>query len=765
MPRDSEGLSNSRAPTPTSTARLLAADPFVRLAGVLFALALLQAPLLRLFSGAEQSDFSRWNDVLLLVLAIGAQHLGRRIEHRELRRHGRLLTVGLAFWLSAHLLYFAAGGWDDPWVSAGGDLLYVLYYLCMLAITLGRPHLPSGWSTGDSSYRFGLASGTVVLLFFFTYFVLPPLLLGAQDAPQIALSELLFVALDILLLGRFLALAVHMRATYWRDIYGLLALAWTIWTTVDVLDLLRFTGLGVEYSETWGMLLQSIAFAAIVGEARIRAAWQLPGKPSRPPRASSSWNEISPLLAIVFVLPAMHFALHRSGFLSDELQAAREVLLVGFVFGLGLLTTVYQFRLERRAKRLAAELLAVGEELEQIRKLEAVGRVAGRAAHGFNNLLTVIQGNAELLQQRLAERGLTSADVVEIAEIETATRQAAELAWQLLAVSRRQVLQPDAVDLNALLKRRAAAVPAPVFVELALDENLEPVLADAAQLERAVQALIDNAVEAMPNGGALTLRTARAEARPRNGEAAAPEAAPLARLEVADTGPGIAPEVRERLFEPFVSTKHKESNSGLGLAAVYGFVRQSGGAVSVVSRPGEGSTFCILLPRAEASRAESSAVVAPPPFAPLAPIAPLAPVAPVAPVAGEPCVLVVEDEPALRQLAVSTLTRSGYRTLAAGDAAAASAQSTANPGRIALLLSDVVLPGMNGRELAAMLLAEQPQMQVVLMSGYTQDALGPDGILPPGFGFLQKPFTLGVLRRTVAEKLASPAAAAAGSHF
>ena len=386
--------------------------------------------------------------------------------------------------------------------------------------------------------------------------------------------------------------------------------------------------------------------------------------------------------------------------------------------------------------------------------MEAVGRVAGRAAHGFNNLLTVIQGNAALLQERLAAQGMASA---EIGEIETATRQAADLARHLLAVSRRQVLRPGAVDLNALLVRLAAAVPENVRVELRLEEGLSPVLADAAHLEAAVAALVANAIEAMPDGGILTLRTA---SRSADGDLAASEAASLASLEVADTGSGIAPEVRGRLFEPFVSTKPDAPSAGLGLATVYGFVLQSGGEISVASPPGEGSTFTVLLPMAEATRAEPADSGAAPVLPPL-PAPALTP--DFIPVGGQPCVLIVEDESALRKLALHTLTRAGYRAFAAADANAASAVSAANPGQIALLLSDVVLPGMNGPQLATKLRAEQPQMQVVLMSGYTQDALGPDGRLPPGFGFLQKPFTLDVLRHTVAEKLVSAAPAAAGN--
>jgi len=766
---DESAAATAASGSPASLTRRLAADPFVLLATGLVLLTLLATPFLDHLSPLAQTDFSRWGDIVLLVLAIAAQYQGRSIEHPELRRHGRLLTAGLASWLSAQLVYFAAGGWDDPWVSATGDLLFVLFYLCMLAVALGRPHLPPGWSRSDPSYGFGLASGAVVLLFFFAYIVVLPLV-GAERMPQLALSSLLIVALDFLLFGRFLLLAMQMRASFWREIYGLLALAWTTWTVVDLLDLLHYLGLDTGIPEAWGTPPQALAFAAIVCEARARAAQRPIWEASRRPSATSPWNEVAPLLAIVFLLPAVHFVLHRSGVLGEELRGSREALLVGFVLGLGLLTSVYLLLLERRAQRLSSELLEAGDELEQMRKMEAVGRVAGRAAHGFNNLLTVIQGNSELLRQRLAEkqcaeggtrteldptlRGSESPGIAEIDEISAATHQAAELAWQLLAVSRRQILRPDAVDLNALVRRRAAALPTAVSVELALEPGLEPVLADAAQLERAVQELLTNAIEAMSGEGRLRLATARVSGRPRLGESGSPAAA-LAKLEVADNGPGIPPEVRERLFEPFVSTKGRESHAGLGLATVYGFVLQSGGDVSVTSRPGKGSTFCLQLPFAsEASAAGAARPLSSRPV--LAPSSGLsaAPLAAHSPVSDAPCVLVVEDEPALRKLATNALTRAGYSTMSAGDADVASALSAANPGRIALLVSDVVLPGRNGRELAAQLLAEQPRMKVVLMSGYTQDALGPDGILPPGFDFLQKPFTLEVLLRTVAAKLA-----------
>ncbi len=763
------GPATAASPMPASLRKRLAADPFVLLAAGLVLLALVVTPFLDHLSGPVQADLSRWGDVVLLVLAIAAQYQGRRVEHPELRRHGLLLTAGLASWLSAQVVYFVAGGWEDPWVSATGDLLFVLFYLCMLAVALGRPHLPPGWSRSDPSYGFGLASGAVVLLFFFAYIVVLPLA-GADRTPQLELSSLLIVALDLLLFGRFLLLAMQMRATYWREIYGLLALAWTTWTAVDLLDLLHYLGLDTGIPEAWGTPPQALAFAAMVAEARARAMQRPNWEASRRPSATSPWNEVAPLLAIVFLLPAVHFVLHRSGVLGEELRSAREALLVGFVLGLGVLTSFYLLLLERRTRRLSTELLEAGDEIEQMRKMEAVGRVAGRAAHGFNNLLTVIQGNAELLRQSLGKErpanaatrsGLTpeshgpeTPGLAEIDEIATATREAAELSWQLLAVSRRQILRPGAVDLNALVRRRAAAVPAAVSVELALAADLEPVLADAPQLERAVQELIANAVEAMSGAGRLRLVTTRAPGRPRLGEAAS-NAATLARLEVTDSGPGISPEIRQRLFEPFVSTKGRESHSGLGLATVYGFVLQSGGDISVASQAGKGSTFCLQLPFAgEASAADAARPLAFRPLLAPSAVRPAASTAAHLPSPAAPCVLVVEDEPALCRLAASALTRAGYSAMTAGDADVASALSAANPGRIDLLLSDVVLPGRNGRELATRLLAEQPRMKVVLMSGYTQDALGPDGILPPGYDFLQKPFTLDVLLRTVAAKLA-----------
>ncbi|HEX9670972.1 MAG TPA: response regulator [Thermoanaerobaculia bacterium] len=388
------------------------------------------------------------------------------------------------------------------------------------------------------------------------------------------------------------------------------------------------------------------------------------------------------------------------------------------------------------------ERKSLEEQLRQAQKMEAIGRLAGGIAHDFNNLLTVILGYGSVVAGRVAPDLEASRNLEEML---LAAERAATLTRQLLSFSRRQVLQPRLVDLNAVVRgveqmlHRLLGEDVELRAELAPD--LGRVLADAGQVEQVLVNLAVNARDAMPGGGRLTIATSDRELDAAYAaEHVDVQPGHYVELAVTDTGTGIEPEVLSHLFEPFFTTKETGKGTGLGLATSYGIVRQSGGHIWVYSEPGRGACFKIYLPRAEApaAAARREAVSAP----------------------GrgrEETVLLVEDDSTLRRLARTVLDGQGYRVMEADSAAAALEAVAAHQGRIDLLLTDVVMPGLGGPDLGRRLRAELPGLKVLLMSGYADDAVGRHGVLDAGTAFLQKPFNAAGLARKVREVLDAPA--------
>jgi PAS domain S-box-containing protein len=382
-------------------------------------------------------------------------------------------------------------------------------------------------------------------------------------------------------------------------------------------------------------------------------------------------------------------------------------------------------------------------QFRQAQKMEAIGQLAGGVAHDFNNLLTAIRGFAELLADRY-QPGDPALD--DLAEIRKAAERATALTRQLLAFGRRQILQPTALDLNAVLTdavqmlRRLIAED--IDLRLRLSPDLRRVIADPIQLEQVLMNLVVNARDAMPDGGTLTIETTNvlldASYARRQGITAA-VTGPYALLQVTDSGIGMDSETQKRIFEPFFTTKSPGKGTGLGLATVYGIIKQSGGFVWVYSEVGAGTTFKVYWPSIEApghERTEPSAISDTSPR-------------------GTETVLLVEDEESVRRLGRTLLERCGYRVLQAPDAATAETMAASEAGPIDLLLTDVVMPGASGPELFSRLSRVRPQMKVLYMSGYADDAIVHRGVLDPGVAFLQKPFSALTLTRKVREVLDS----------
>jgi PAS domain S-box-containing protein len=381
------------------------------------------------------------------------------------------------------------------------------------------------------------------------------------------------------------------------------------------------------------------------------------------------------------------------------------------------------------------------EQLRQAQKMEAIGTLSGGIAHDFNNLLTVIQGYAGMLVERLRDdQGLRRY----VEQISQAGERAASLTRQLLAFSRRQVLQPKVLNLNALVlhleKMLQRLIGEDIEMVVIPAPGLGSLKADPGQLEQVIMNLVVNARDAMPNGGKLTLETANVELD----EAYAREHVSVrpghyVMLAVSDSGMGMDQQTLSHMFEPFFTTKEQGRGTGLGLSMVYGIVKQSEGHIWVYSEPGRGTTFKIYLPLV----AEGAEAL------------PLAETLSVA-TDGVGTILLVEDNHPVRELASSVLATSGYTVLPAESTQLALSICQEHPGAIDLLLTDIVMPGFSGRELAKRISARRPNIKILYMSGYTTSAIVHQGVLDPGTFFLQKPFTPSSLKNKVREALSSP---------
>ena len=377
-------------------------------------------------------------------------------------------------------------------------------------------------------------------------------------------------------------------------------------------------------------------------------------------------------------------------------------------------------------------------QLRMAQKMEAVGRLSGGIAHDFNNLLGVIIGYSQVLKRTLPP-GTPFLEHAE--EIEKAGQRAASLTRQLLAFSRQQVLAPAVLNINSLISEMEKMLPRligeDIEIVIALDPAIGRVKADHGQLEQVVMNLAVNARDAMPDGGKVVITTSNvvlddAWTRSHPGS----KAGDFVMLSVADTGTGIDSETLAHIFEPFFTTKERGKGTGLGLATVYGVVKQSGGYVWVESALGKGTAFEIYLPRIE------ELVSVPEPVAPI-----------VEAFRGAETILLVEDADALRKLTHMLLEQHGYRVLVAANGAAALQLVEQKPERINLLLTDVIMPGLNGRALAGRLELLQPGLKILYMSGYTDDAIMDHGVLESGTHLLHKPFSEENLIRKVREVL------------
>ena len=378
-------------------------------------------------------------------------------------------------------------------------------------------------------------------------------------------------------------------------------------------------------------------------------------------------------------------------------------------------------------------------QFRQAQKMEAVGRLAGGVAHDFNNLLMVISGYTEVLLEHTRK---SNAMYPKIEAIHQATDRATTLTRQLLAFSRKQLLELKVVDLNVVVEDMERLLRPLIGENIELQTQLASDLgrtrADAGQIEQVIMNLVVNSKDAMPNGGKITIQSGNAQLKHDDlrREYSYIKPGEYVFLSVSDTGHGMDKETQLRIFEPFFTTKEKGKGTGLGLSTVYGIIKQSGGYVLVESELQRGTTFRIYLPRVEDALEPVNATGASSSHN-----------------GGSETVLLVEDEESVRQLVRETLESKGYEVLEADHGEAALHIVSGHSGKIDMLITDVVMPGMSGRELSAQLCASYPHTKVLYLSGYTEDAIAHEGVLDSGTAFLQKPFTLQMLARKVREVL------------
>jgi signal transduction histidine kinase len=392
-----------------------------------------------------------------------------------------------------------------------------------------------------------------------------------------------------------------------------------------------------------------------------------------------------------------------------------------------------------KLEREIAERKLLEDQLRQSQKMEAIGRLAGGIAHDFNNLLTIIIGYSDVLSLQ------TDAPVVQqkemLKEIHNAADRAAMLTRQLLAFSRKQILAPRVLNLNEIVTNIEKMLTRLIGEDISLKANLLPTLkrisADAGQLEQVIMNLVVNARDAMPSGGDLLIETSNVECDGSYSKTHA-EVVPghYVMLAISDSGCGMDAATQARIFEPFFTTKEQGKGTGLGLATVYGIVKQSGGHIWVYSQQGHGTTFKLYFPVAEVSQTNREECAGKP-----------------AALRGNETILLVEDDMALRALAKSVLEMYGYKVIDADGPNEALQLSQSYGGNIDVLLTDVVMPQLNGKRLSELLMPTRPGMKVLFMSGYTDDAVIRQGLVDAGTHFIQKPFVPAALGTKVREVL------------
>ncbi len=691
-------------------------------------------------------------DSAILVLTMTALLWGRgQLRSAPERRFWDLLALAWLCWVAVDFFFY----FDPPMpllsASFVTDLLYVLFYFLFALAIDQRPHLDVQHTLRASRHRLESAAGLAALFGLLTYFaivVLPePLGLSLSFVSrERGFTPMLLVrfSLDLLLLARLVHAGYTSRGR-WRYLYSLLGVAMALYAVRDLVSVLQYEGvvsidgLGVGYS-----LFSHLPWLAIVLAARARHL-PLADRPVREVEATPRDGEIvvraTPLAVYALVVPVVHFLFFGLGLLDPATRVPRELFCLVYVAVLGVIAWIHQGVLEEDRSEARKSLEEAEERLLRSQRLESIGRLAGGIAHDFNNYLTVIRCWGELLRESLVDPESRS----QIGHIENAASKAAHLTSQLLAIGRRQVLRPEALDLNAVILDTSDMLSSMLGEDVTFKVDLDPDLglarADLGQTEQILVNLAVNSRHAMVGGGTLKLRTMRIYLTRKEAARLDIEPGPYISLVVSDTGCGMTQQVLEQAFEPFFTTRERGQGTGLGLSTVYGIVAQSGGAVSIESTPGTGTSVRVLLPTADGLEDDETEIPEPDPSIET----------------DSARLLVVEDKDEVRRLAVRILKGGGFEVLQAAGGRAALDQLADDPQAVDLVITDVVMPEMDGVELAKTLLANRPGLRLLFVSGYPAEIRRERQlVLPTSIPLLQKPFTASGLISKVRRVLQEP---------
>ncbi len=672
-------------------------------------------------------------DLVWLLLIIVALRSGRRqLKTSDERAFWLLVCIGVGSWAVVAAFFSLFPSVEvDVTVAIVQDLFYLGFYGLMLAATELDPDESQPSMVTDIARRFvGIAGPAVLTLGLFAYLIVVPAVFVREEFLSWVPSLLLYVVLDLFLAFRFLTLSQRARTGRWNLHYALFSLVFYLWGLLELVDAIAFHNDSSVVAGSVLDFLWFLPFVLLVATIRLRHGPS--GGPGDDPGLRTSPAVRTPkrfewsLAPVALLLPAGHFLGHWLGFLPESLQTAHEIVVLAYIAVAGIL--------ELTANRLRAYMATVYERAEDAQRLEAIGILAGGIAHDFNNILTIVLGHAQLLQRTLPE---DDARHQRVAEILKAGQRAADLAGSLLAFSRRERREASVLDLNTVV---AGSVPllrslltddVRLWIDYAPDPR--PVLIDEAQIEQVLLNLVQNARDAISGSGDvyLSTRMVRGERRRAHHPAAVPPG-DWVLLEVRDTGEGMAPEVREHAFEPFFTTRARGKRTGLGLAVVYGLVRQGGGEIHLESRPDTGTAVRIFLPPAEESPGPSGR----------SHIDPTEP-------AGGARILVAEDDPGIRAFIEEVLTGAGYQVVTARNGRKALEVFRGAREDFDLVLTDVLMPELSGIELAREIHQTDPDSPVLFISGYTDESpiyrLG----VEPGVRLIQKPFTPDQLLREV----------------
>jgi signal transduction histidine kinase/ActR/RegA family two-component response regulator len=739
VPIDAAASMSAGAPDFPAQARAVAADRYVQatIATFVALLAIFVSPALD--ASTRLIATPALNATFLAVAAAACLIDLRRVEDPFERQFWVRFAAALGLWSLIETLHALAPG---PVHTVGGNALTdTLLLLCYAFLLAGIDSFAAAQTFGTLRGVSRMVRPAVFLtttLGWLAYLVVVPLATSTSSPTADWHAR---VVLDLAVVGALLGADRQNRTHRWMTLRHWLLAALTLAAAVHLLGGV-FVGQHLDLRTTGlSPLLWVTPHVGFVLAARLRR--HLPHDALIAPRTSERSLVIADgtfLVLAAFSLPVAHMLNVVAGRAPADVQSGQGLVVALVTLVVGVLAAVEYRSMEVERTRLARERAGLELAVLQMQKMEAIGRLGGGIAHDFNNLLTAIGGYADIVLEGLPESDPTA---YAMQQVRAAVDRASALTGQLLVVGRRQHLNLESTDVNEIIRD----LPHAHRYLLAERTELRPALAsdlalawvDPSQVEQVILNLVVNARDAMPDGGAIRISTSNVVLGD-GAPAGWPESKPgrYVRMDIADSGTGIPDDVLPQIFEPFFTTKPAGSGTGLGLSVVYGIIRQSGGRVSVSSTVGRGTTVTIDLPAA-APRTAGRAATGPAPAE-----------------TGTETVLVAEDEQAVRELVRSMLVMGGYRVIVAASGEEALTVADRYDGPIHLLLSDVVMPGINGRELAERLVKRRPTIRTMFMTGYTDDAVVRHGVRGGAVTLVPKPFTRQDLLAAVRRVLDSP---------